>query len=129
MQRGTDSRETCSRHALGGVRMGTPALTTRGLKEADFVRIADFVDRSIKITEKVRAKWYLTGSHATRGASSRTLTPLNACWPLHPSGSSASCECAGVQRWVSRGRAGECEAWGRDGLLIGLLIGWLGVGV
>jgi len=34
--------------------MGTPALTTRGLKEADFVRIADFVDRSIKITEKVR---------------------------------------------------------------------------
>jgi glycine hydroxymethyltransferase len=33
--------------------MGTPALTTRGLKEADFVRIADFVDRAIQITEKV----------------------------------------------------------------------------
>jgi hypothetical protein len=66
------------------------------------------------------------GSHATRGASSRTLTPLNACWPLHPSGSSASCECAGVQRWVSRGRAGECVRRGEEMacLLDCLLGGW-----
>ena len=29
----------------GGVRIGTPALTTRGFKEEDFVKIADFLDR------------------------------------------------------------------------------------
>ncbi|DBB01947.1 hypothetical protein WJX77_005106 [Trebouxia sp. C0004] len=33
----------------GGVRIGTPALTTRGFKQDDFVRIADFLDRGIKI--------------------------------------------------------------------------------
>jgi glycine hydroxymethyltransferase len=30
-----------------GLRLGTPALTTRGLKEADIVKVADFVDRAI----------------------------------------------------------------------------------
>lgn len=29
--------------------MGTPALTSRGLKEADFDRVADLIDRAIKI--------------------------------------------------------------------------------
>lgn len=29
----------------GGIRIGTPALTTRGFREADFVRVADFIDR------------------------------------------------------------------------------------
>lgn len=29
----------------GGVRIGTPALTTRGMREADFVRVANFIDR------------------------------------------------------------------------------------
>ena len=27
----------------GGVRIGTPALTTRGLKEADFVQVGEFI--------------------------------------------------------------------------------------
>lgn len=31
----------------GGVRIGTPALTTRGFKEDDFVKIADFLDRCV----------------------------------------------------------------------------------
>ncbi len=30
----------------GGIRIGTPALTTRGFKEADFVRVANLIDRS-----------------------------------------------------------------------------------
>ncbi len=30
-----------------GVRLGTPATTTRGLKEADYAHVADFVDRAI----------------------------------------------------------------------------------
>jgi glycine hydroxymethyltransferase len=31
-----------------GIRMGTPALTTRGLKENDIKQVADFIDRGIK---------------------------------------------------------------------------------
>lgn len=34
----------------GGLRMGSPALTSRGFVEADFDQVADFVDRAIKIT-------------------------------------------------------------------------------
>ncbi|KAJ3413723.1 hypothetical protein HDV05_007626 [Chytridiales sp. JEL 0842] len=33
-----------------GLRMGSPAMTTRGLTEADFDQIVSFVDRAIKIT-------------------------------------------------------------------------------
>jgi glycine hydroxymethyltransferase len=33
----------------GGVRLGTPALTTRGLKENDFDRVADFLHRGCQI--------------------------------------------------------------------------------
>lgn len=34
----------------GGLRMGSPAMTTRGLLPEDFVRIADVVDRAVTIT-------------------------------------------------------------------------------
>ncbi|KAJ7534925.1 hypothetical protein O6H91_12G010400 [Diphasiastrum complanatum] len=34
----------------GGVRVGAPAMTSRGLKEADFERIADFLGQAIDIT-------------------------------------------------------------------------------
>ncbi|KAI8322225.1 SHMT-domain-containing protein [Martensiomyces pterosporus] len=37
----------------GGLRMGTPAMTTRGLKEQDFVQIAEFVDRAVGIASEV----------------------------------------------------------------------------
>eukprot|EP00474_Spongospora_subterranea_P008697 CRZ09155.1 hypothetical protein [Spongospora subterranea] len=33
----------------GGIRMGTPAMTTRGLSEADFKTVANFVDQGIQI--------------------------------------------------------------------------------
>ena len=33
----------------GGVRIGTPALTTRGFKEDDFVKVADFLDRCVPL--------------------------------------------------------------------------------
>ena len=33
----------------GGIRIGTPALTTRGFREADFVRVADLIHRAVGI--------------------------------------------------------------------------------
>ncbi|RPA83018.1 SHMT-domain-containing protein [Ascobolus immersus RN42] len=35
----------------GGLRLGSPAMTTRGLKESDFAKIAEFVDRAVKISK------------------------------------------------------------------------------
>ena len=40
----------------GGIRIGTPALTTRGLKEADFVKVADFIHRAVQVRGRVRVR-------------------------------------------------------------------------
>ncbi|AEO64737.1 d4d3df69-58bc-4b0f-b991-e4f668048dbf [Thermothielavioides terrestris] len=37
----------------GGLRMGTPAMTTRGFGEDDFERVADIVDRAVSIAVRV----------------------------------------------------------------------------
>lgn len=37
----------------GGLRMGSPAMTTRGLQPSDFARVAEIVDRAVSITLKV----------------------------------------------------------------------------
>lgn len=37
----------------GGLRMGTPAMTTRGFGENDFVRVADIVDRAVTIAARI----------------------------------------------------------------------------
>ncbi|KAH7324475.1 serine hydroxymethyltransferase [Stachybotrys elegans] len=37
----------------GGLRMGTPAMTTRGFTEDDFVRVADVVDRAVSIAIRI----------------------------------------------------------------------------
>jgi glycine hydroxymethyltransferase len=39
----------------GGIRVGTPALTTRGFKEEDFKRVAEFIDRGVKIALELKA--------------------------------------------------------------------------
>ncbi|KAL3083020.1 hypothetical protein niasHS_010822 [Heterodera schachtii] len=36
----------------GGIRLGTPAMTSRGLVESDFERIAEFIHRAIEIYRK-----------------------------------------------------------------------------
>ncbi|MFH2132505.1 MAG: serine hydroxymethyltransferase [bacterium] len=43
--RNTVPFETRSPFVTSGIRLGTPALTTRGLKEADMVTVADFIDQ------------------------------------------------------------------------------------
>ena len=37
----------------GGLRMGTPAMTSRGFGTSDFERVADIVDRAVKIAQRV----------------------------------------------------------------------------
>lgn len=39
----------------GGVRVGTPALTTRGLKEVHFRQVADFLHRAVQIALKLQS--------------------------------------------------------------------------
>ncbi|KAL6714694.1 Cytochrome B translational activator protein cbs2 [Lecanora helva] len=40
----------------GGLRMGSPAMTTRGLLPDDFTRVADIVDRAVIITQELDKK-------------------------------------------------------------------------
>lgn len=40
----------------GGIRLGTPALTTRGMKEAEMEIIADFLIKGIAISKRVQEK-------------------------------------------------------------------------
>merc|ERR1712054_444063 len=39
----------------GGVRIGSPAMTTRGCNEDDFRKIADFIDQAVKICLEIQA--------------------------------------------------------------------------
>merc|ERR1712113_1254617 len=38
----------------GGVRIGTPAMTTRGLKEDGFMKVAEFLDRVLQISLQIQ---------------------------------------------------------------------------
>ena len=37
-----------------GIRIGTPAMTTRGLKEEDFVKVAEFLHRCIQVSKEIQ---------------------------------------------------------------------------
>lgn len=39
-----------------GIRLGTPALTTRGLVEEDIDKVVDFIDRGLKLAREISAK-------------------------------------------------------------------------
>ncbi|KAG7261637.1 hypothetical protein CRUP_003304, partial [Coryphaenoides rupestris] len=56
----TANKNTCpgDKSALtpGGLRLGTPALTSRQLKEADFVQVVEFMDEGFKIALDVKKK-------------------------------------------------------------------------
>lgn len=40
----------------GGIRMGTPSLTTRGFTEEDFEKVAEFFDRAVEITAAIKTQ-------------------------------------------------------------------------
>lgn len=44
----------------GGIRIGSPAMTTRGFTERDFVAVADFIHEGVEITRD--AKQAVSGS-------------------------------------------------------------------
>lgn len=56
----TVNKNTCpgdkSAFNPGGLRIGTPALTSRGLKENDFVQVVAFIDEAVQIADCVKAK-------------------------------------------------------------------------
>ncbi|XP_077103964.1 serine hydroxymethyltransferase, mitochondrial-like [Siphateles boraxobius] len=56
----TANKNTCpgDKSALtpGGLRLGTPALTSRQFKESDFHQVVDFIDQGIKIALDVKTK-------------------------------------------------------------------------
>ncbi|PSK56752.1 Serine hydroxymethyltransferase, cytosolic [Elsinoe australis] len=54
----------------GGLRMGTPAMTTRGLKEEDFKRVADVVHRAVEIAKSLDAK----GTEKAKAEGKKTMT-------------------------------------------------------
>uniref|UniRef100_T1IRF2 Serine hydroxymethyltransferase n=1 Tax=Strigamia maritima TaxID=126957 RepID=T1IRF2_STRMM len=39
----------------GGIRLGTPALTTRNLKESDIEKVVDFIDKGIKLALQIKS--------------------------------------------------------------------------
>ncbi|KAF8092147.1 hypothetical protein N665_0423s0032 [Sinapis alba] len=40
----------------GGIRMGTPALTSRGFVEEDFAKVAEYFDKAVKLALKVKSE-------------------------------------------------------------------------
>ena len=62
----------------GGVRIGTPALTSRGFREADFEAVADFLDRGSKIAiaAQQKATDELKRKHHSRGEETPQVQPV-----------------------------------------------------
>jgi glycine hydroxymethyltransferase len=55
VNKNTVPKETQSPFVTSGVRIGTPAVTTRGMKEEDMSRIAGFIDRALAAPEDARS--------------------------------------------------------------------------
>jgi glycine hydroxymethyltransferase len=58
-----------------GIRIGTPAVTTRGLGEAEMVRVAELIDRVLSAAE----------DESVAVAVKREVRALTAAFPLYPS--------------------------------------------
>lgn len=41
----------------GGIRIGTPAMTTRGFGPEEFARVADYIDQAVKLAIEVKKDW------------------------------------------------------------------------
>ncbi len=55
LNKNTVPKETQSPFVTSGIRIGTPAVTTRGMEEAAMVRIAELIDRALRAPEDMGA--------------------------------------------------------------------------
>jgi glycine hydroxymethyltransferase len=74
VNKNTVPRETQSPFVTSGIRIGTPAVTTRGLKEAEMREIAGFIDRILSAPE----------DGAVASAVSGEVREMMARFPLYP---------------------------------------------
>ncbi len=63
----------------GGIRVGTPALTTRGFKEQDFVKVADFLHRAVQVREAALTHAHTHWRHTDRHTLRVTHTHAQIC--------------------------------------------------
>jgi glycine hydroxymethyltransferase len=80
VNKNTVPRETQSPFVTSGIRIGTPAVTTRGMKEPEMHRIAALIDRVLSAAEDVAV-------HAEVRAAVKALTDG---FPLYPAAASVT---------------------------------------
>jgi glycine hydroxymethyltransferase len=74
VNKNTVPKETQSPFVTSGIRVGTPAVTTRGMKEAEMEQIAALIDRVLASPEDAN----------NRAAVKREVKELSARFPLYP---------------------------------------------
>eukprot|EP01088_Endostelium_zonatum_P014586 TRINITY_DN325_c0_g2_i2.p1 TRINITY_DN325_c0_g2~~TRINITY_DN325_c0_g2_i2.p1 ORF type:complete len:452 (-),score=99.37 TRINITY_DN325_c0_g2_i2:125-1453(-) len=63
----------------GGIRLGAPAMTSRGLVEADFVQVVEFLDRGVKLAVEIqKAKGKLLKNFLPEAEKSEEIKKLRA---------------------------------------------------
>ena len=75
VNKNTVPRETQSPFVTSGIRIGTPAVTTRGMGESEMVRIAELIDRVLGAPDDERVA----------ADVKREVRSLTSSFPLYPS--------------------------------------------
>jgi glycine hydroxymethyltransferase len=74
VNKNTVPKETQSPFVTSGIRIGTPAVTTRGMKEAEMRRIAELIDLTLQAVD----------DESGRARAKEQVHELAAAFPLYP---------------------------------------------